>query len=133
MKIIIKAREWVGTPYAHHQSVKGIYCDCVGFLLGVARELGHNIQLDNYDPVPTGNSLTKTLDTYLVKVDRVFPNPGDILCFKTSYRGLPTHVGIATDIGLIHADQRVGKVVETQLGYWKKLIVGYWILGEKDA
>lgn len=131
--IVEIARSWLDTPYAAHQSAKGVFCDCVGFLLGVAKELGHNIEIENYSSVPTGNSLVKILDTHLVRVDRIYPVPGDILCFKTSYRGLPTHVGIATNIGLIHADSRVKKVVETSLGYWERLIVGYWILGEKNG
>jgi NlpC/P60 family putative phage cell wall peptidase len=39
--IITTARSWIGTPYVHQASVKGIGCDCVGLLRGVWRELGN--------------------------------------------------------------------------------------------
>jgi len=33
------ARSWIGTPYVHQASVKGVGCDCLGLLRGVWREL----------------------------------------------------------------------------------------------
>ena len=33
------ARSWIGTPYHHQASVKGVGCDCVGLVRGVWREL----------------------------------------------------------------------------------------------
>src|ERR1700744_6755532 len=33
------ARAWIGTPYVHQASVKGVGCDCLGLLRGVWREL----------------------------------------------------------------------------------------------
>src|SRR5579885_1122973 len=35
--IIAEARSWIGTPYAHQASVKGIGCDCLGLVRGVWR------------------------------------------------------------------------------------------------
>jgi cell wall-associated NlpC family hydrolase len=132
MQVVSIAREWLNTPYADHQSVKGVYCDCVGFLLGVAHEMGHPIKIENYNLIPRGDSLIQELDRHLIQVEQEYPSVGDILCFKTSFRGVPTHVGIATNIGLIHADSRAGKVVETSLGYWERLIVGYWVFPTID-
>ena len=33
------ARGWLGTPYHHQASVKGVGCDCLGLIRGVWREL----------------------------------------------------------------------------------------------
>jgi hypothetical protein len=38
--IIAEARSWIGTPYAHQASVKGIGCDCLGLVRGVWRVNG---------------------------------------------------------------------------------------------
>jgi hypothetical protein len=38
--IVEAARSWVGTPFMHQQSLKGVGVDCVGVILGVGRELG---------------------------------------------------------------------------------------------
>src|SRR4051794_30979579 len=33
------ARSWIGTPYVHQASLKGVGCDCLGLLRGIWREL----------------------------------------------------------------------------------------------
>ena len=35
--ILTEARSWIGTPYRHQASLKGIGCDCLGLLRGVWR------------------------------------------------------------------------------------------------
>jgi NlpC/P60 family putative phage cell wall peptidase len=37
--IVAEARAWLGTPYRHQASVKGIGCDCLGLVRGVWRAL----------------------------------------------------------------------------------------------
>ncbi|MFY8139958.1 MAG: peptidase P60, partial [Caulobacter sp.] len=38
-RIVAAARGWLGTPYRHQASVKGVGCDCLGLVRGVWREL----------------------------------------------------------------------------------------------
>ena len=38
-EIVARARGWIGTPYRHQASCKGVGCDCLGFLRGLWREL----------------------------------------------------------------------------------------------
>ena len=35
--IVAEARAWIGTPYRHQGSLKGIGCDCLGLVRGVWR------------------------------------------------------------------------------------------------
>ena len=37
--IVAAARGWIGTPYRHQASVRGIGCDCLGLVRGVWRDL----------------------------------------------------------------------------------------------
>ena len=37
--IVEAARDWIGTPYLHQASVRGVGCDCLGLLRGVWRTL----------------------------------------------------------------------------------------------
>lgn len=39
MQIVMAARGWIGTPYHHQASVKGVGCDCLGLLRGVWRDV----------------------------------------------------------------------------------------------
>ena len=36
--IVAFARGWIGTPYCHQASLKGVGCDCLGLVRGVWRE-----------------------------------------------------------------------------------------------
>jgi NlpC/P60 family putative phage cell wall peptidase len=38
-QIVAAARGWLGTPYHHQASVKGVGCDCLGLIRGLWREL----------------------------------------------------------------------------------------------
>jgi NlpC/P60 family putative phage cell wall peptidase len=38
-RIITEARGWIGTPYRHQASLKGVGCDCLGLIRGVWRAL----------------------------------------------------------------------------------------------
>ena len=35
--IVAEARSWIGTPYQHQASLKGVGCDCLGLVRGVWR------------------------------------------------------------------------------------------------
>ncbi|QIE54503.1 peptidase [Pikeienuella piscinae] len=39
MRVVTLAREWIGTPYRHQASLKGVGADCLGLIRGVWREL----------------------------------------------------------------------------------------------
>src|SRR5512142_2549425 len=36
-QIVAEARAWLGTPYRHQASLKGVGCDCLGLVRGVWR------------------------------------------------------------------------------------------------
>src|SRR5690606_10394391 len=38
-KAVVEALSWVGTPYRHQASTKGLGCDCLGLVRGVWRAL----------------------------------------------------------------------------------------------
>jgi len=39
-QICAEALSWAGTPYHHGAALKGVGCDCIGFVRGVAAALG---------------------------------------------------------------------------------------------
>ncbi len=38
-RLVAAARTWLGTPYRHQASLRGVGCDCLGLLRGVWREV----------------------------------------------------------------------------------------------
>ena len=37
--IVAETRDWIGTPYRHQASLKGVGCDCLGLVRGVWRNV----------------------------------------------------------------------------------------------
>lgn len=123
-EIVAVARGWIGTPYLHQASVKGVGCDCLGLLRGVWRELrGAEPQaVPPYSPdwaEATGEeTLRDGLARYLEEIAPASIIAGDIALFRMARRGPAKHCGIvaASDgaLTLIHARHN-GRVREEPL------------------
>lgn len=113
--VVRVARAWIGTPYVHQASVKGVGCDCLGLLRGVWRELrgAEPEAVPNYSPDWAEATGAETLYTALSRHLREVPPheiaPGDIALFRMHPRGPAKHCGIVGDRKgmrtLIHARQ----------------------------
>jgi len=111
MKTITEiATEWLGTPWIHNQSVKGIGTDCVGLILGIGKEDGviePDFKLENYHRIPRQNEIIEFCNqqTYLKPIEIL--QPETVLVFKIGK--IAGHVGISIDKDLvIHADNNYG-------------------------
>ncbi len=135
-KAIVKAaRGWLGTPYHHQASLKGVGSDCLGLIRGIWREL--------YGPEPEvmppytqdwgsaigSETLIEAACRHLVKLADVSgAEPGDVLVFRMRDCGVAKHAGVISALPapgprergrarLIHAQEGLG-VVEINLGVW---------------
>lgn len=123
-KIIQTARTWLGTKFHHQGRKKGVGVDCIGLAIGVAREIGINVndRLD-YGREPHDGELEKALLSHLQPCEL---KVGAVALFRIHKE--PQHVGIITDynggLGIIHAYAQARKVVEHNLdGWWKERLV----------
>jgi len=128
--IVLAARSYLGTPFQHQGRLKGIGIDCVGLLVGVARELGiwgDSIDHTAYRRREDGTILMQMLETHLVRKEEGEPlRVGDILAMKHT---VPQHVAIVTesypngDFKIIHALE--AGVVEHRLDTrWRRKVIG---------
>jgi NlpC/P60 family putative phage cell wall peptidase len=129
--IVAEARSWIGTPYRHQASVKGIGCDCLGLVRGVWRAL-HG---DEPEPLPaytpdwaeaTGrDTLLAAAGRHLITIAPDTARPGDVLLFRWR-AGLPAkHAAIVTAPDLMvhaHDGARVAEVVIAP--WWRRRIAG---------
>jgi len=122
--VVKKAREYLGVPFLPSgRSKNGL--DCTGLPAVVYAELGlTNYDIKRYAPTPQKDTfyiqLSKCPD--IVRVfDVTDLQDGDLIIMALpSY---PCHIGIKTDIGMIHSYNKIGKVVEHRLNKtWKKSI-----------
>lgn len=137
-QIVEAGRSWVGTPYKHQGRRKGPHggIDCLGFIWGVAREVGFAVQLPaNYTEHPNGVQLIAGCDDQLVKPERTSLAPGDIAIFFGWSRDEPSHYALIasvpgespTRLTMIHAFSKRQQVVEHGLDdFWMKRFVTFY-------
>jgi NlpC/P60 family putative phage cell wall peptidase len=122
--IVSLARSWLGTPYHHQASLRGIGCDCIGLVRGIWRDL--------YGPEPQRlpaytrdwaegsgrETLLEAARDHLLELRPSEAQPGDVLVFRWRRDMLAKHCAIlSTPTAMIHALE--GAVVsEVSLSPW---------------
>lgn len=129
-QIVATARGWIGTPYVHQASVKGVGCDCLGLLRGVWRELrgAEPEVVPNYSPDWAEATGAETLYTALARILRPVALqdivPGDVALFRMRLRSPAKHCGVVADRKgmrtLIHARQNKRVSEEPFSPLWQK-------------
>lgn len=134
--VIAEARSWLATPFVEQQHAKGIGCDCVGLIGGVAVELGL-VPADfwhvgfrpyhGYAQRPFNAVLERGCREFLIEI--AVAGPGDVVLMR--YGDDPQHLGIVVPyvhggLALVHAMNRGPQAVaEHRLGsVWRDRVVG---------
>lgn len=136
--IVAEARSWIGTPYHHQGSVKGVGCDCLGLVRGVWRALlgpepeaipGYS---NDWGEIGAHESMLAAARRHLIEVDPAEALAGDVLVFRMRAGRVAKHAGIMVGcagpirgrphkggggMGFIHA-QEGGPVCEVTLSPW---------------
>lgn len=132
---VASARGWIGTPYHHGASLRGVGCDCLGLLRGVWREM-RGAEPERAPPYSRDwaeaagrETLLEAACRHLVPVEPPSSErdprsgglpvgPGEVLLFRWR-EGLPAkHCAIASGEGtMIHAHEGAA-VAEVALALW---------------
>lgn len=130
--IVDQARSWLGTPFHHQAATKGVGCDCIGLIAGVAKELGlpeaneffSTPELRSYGRQPDPTLLLTHCERLLTRIDFSEARPGDVLLMR--FKVEPQHFALLTRDNpklILHAYQWAERVVETHLGMnWRSRI-----------
>ena len=124
-----RALGWVGTPYVHQASVRGVGTDCLGLVRGVRRELGlPDVPVSPYAPGwgetdERGEPLLEAARVHLVPVEKREPRTGDVVVFRMLARGPAKHCGIVVSPDrFVHAYSGVGTVVSALSEPWRRRV-----------
>ena len=140
-RIITEAREWIGTPYHHQAMVKGVGCDCAGFVVGVGIRTGALSMTDKeiasysgYGRIPNPNYMRKNMERFLFEIDD--PKTGDIVLIQWRHN-MPMHLAILSEYKnrrtIIHSYRDSGGVVEHNFNdLWDNKVHSFWRYGEID-
>jgi NlpC/P60 family putative phage cell wall peptidase len=122
--IIAAARGWIGTPYRHQASLKGVGADCLGLVRGVWREvMGDEPEMPPaYQPgwAEEGGTeaMAEAARRHLKEIPSTEYEAGDVLLFRWRPHLPAKHAGIASGRArMIHA-QEGAAVTEIALSAW---------------
>ena len=126
--IIAEASSWIGTPYRHQASLKGVGCDCLGLVRGVWRAV---VGAEPETPPPYApdwaesgaDALMDAARRHLVPIGAV--EPGCVLLFRWR-AGLPAkHCAIATSPQtMIHAHDGACVAEVAFRPWWQRHLAG---------
>ena len=134
MSPVTAARKWLGTPYCHQASVRGVGTDCLGLIRGVWRDL-YGFEPETVPNYTEDWAEPQNLELLAQAAERhlsslamtVEPQPGELLLFRMREGAIAKHLGIRASTGnaptFIHAYSGHG-VVESSLSTpWARRIV----------
>lgn len=144
--VVEAARGWLGTPYRHQASVKGVGADCLGLVRGVWREVvGEEPEATppysaDWAEVGGEETLLDVARRWLIEIPAEAARAGDVLLFRMSAGAPMKHCAILSDtdgaeLRIIHAYWGRA-VIESWMGPWwkQRLAAAFrWPVVEGDA
>ncbi|MEJ2623673.1 MAG: NlpC/P60 family protein [Pseudolabrys sp.] len=129
--VVAEARGWIGTPYRHQASLKGVGCDCLGLVRGVWRGVigPEPERAPPYAPdwaeASGRETLAQAAARHLIPIALDAFGPGDVLLFRWR-AGMPAkHAAIVTtESTMVHAHDGAA-VAEVALAPWWRRRLAY--------
>ncbi len=130
-RVVAAALGWVGTPYHHQASRKGVGCDCLGLVRGVWRELFGD-EPETPPPYSRDWAEAGAEDTLLTAARRHLRpvpvsalSPGDVIVFRYRQGALAKHAAIYLgEDRFLHAMEGAGVVTAALTPWWRRRIAG---------
>ena len=129
--VLAEARSWIGTPYRHGASLKGVGCDCLGLVRGVWRAA---IAPEPEAPPPYRpdwaeaggkDALMEAAGRWLTPVSLANAAPGDVLLFRWRSDTPAKHAAIvSSDSTMVHAHDGAA-VAEVAIAPWWRRRLAY--------
>jgi NlpC/P60 family putative phage cell wall peptidase len=100
--IVALARGWLGTPYHHQASLKGVGCDCLGLIRGVyAEACGQPAETPppysrDWAEASLRETMIEAAGRYFTPIDPDAAEPGDVLIFRLRPGAMAKHCAIVT-------------------------------------
>jgi NlpC/P60 family putative phage cell wall peptidase len=127
--IVAEATSWLGTPYRHQASLKGVGCDCLGLLRGVWRAFfdGEPEAMPAYTPdwaeARGAETLAQAAGRHLIAIPVKEAGAGDVLLFRWRANLPAKHAAILVDESrFIHAQQGAAVAMAALSPWWRRRV-----------
>jgi len=136
-RVFAEAESWIGTPYRHGASTRGISCDCLGLVRGIWRALyddepeNPGVYAPDWAEAASGDPLFEAANRHMQRRSDNNPQPGDLLVFRWRSDVAAKHLGImANENRFIHAYEGHHVMASALVPQWRKRIAGIFIFPE---
>lgn len=124
------AKTYIGTPFHHLGRIKEVGIDCIGVILGVAEELKISLiippEAKKYGRKSKHRPLLECMEEQFIWVKKREVGSIVVSWFNSKTKE-PSHLGIVTNVGLIHTNGNLGVVIEEHWSpLWTLRIVEYY-------
>ena len=138
--IVAEARGWVGTPYRHQASLKGVGADCLGLVRGVWRSVigGEPESAPPYTPdwaeALGEETLLSAARRHMPEVAPGLARAGDVLLFRMALGAPAKHAAIVVSEDRILRAYWGRAVCETRLVPWwrRRIAAAFQFPGVED-
>lgn len=129
--ILAEAQTWLGTPYRHQGSRKGVGCDCLGLVRGIWRAVyGREPEAPpaytaDWAEAGTGDPLIEAARRHCAEKPAATMAPGDLIVLRWRPHHAAKHLGIAMPDGrFLHAYEGHAVTVSPLVPQWRRRIAG---------
>jgi NlpC/P60 family putative phage cell wall peptidase len=126
-EIVAEARAWLGTPYRHQASLKGVGCDCLGLVRGVWRgAIGREPErappyVPGWAEATGEETLAAAGFRHLIAVPCDAAMPGDVLLFRWRAHLPAKHAAILTSPAtMVHAHDGAAVAEVAFAPWWRR-------------
>ena len=137
-EVVAEARLWVGTPYRHGSSTRGVGCDCLGLVRGIWRMLygGEPEHIPVYSAdwaeVSPGDPLVQAANRYMVAKHKSEMADGDLVIFRWRDGVAAKHLGIVSaGDRFIHAYEGHRVIESALVPQWRRRIAAVFAFPDR--
>lgn len=137
--IVAEAASWVGTPYRHQASLKGVGCDCLGLVRGVWRAMyGREPEIvPAYTPdwaeAAGCETLAAAAARHMTAVTTADAGTGDLLLFRWRDNLPAKHAAILVGPArFVHAHQGAAVAFAALTPWWRRRLAFAFRFPEVD-
>lgn len=129
--IVRVARGWIGTPYHHQGSVRGVGADCLGLVRGVWREI-YGREAETPPPYSRDWAEAGGVETmlaaaarHLIAIAPAMATTGDVVIFRLRPGTVAKHAAILSGAStMIHAMEGAAACEVPLNAWWRRRIAG---------
>lgn len=129
--VLKEAELWIGTPYRHQSSRRGVGTDCLGLIVGIWRAIYDETPLLPTDYAPdwtigtTDDPLFDAAKQHCHQLPLYEAKAGDLLTFRWSPVLPSRHIALLADEQtIIHAYERHGVLRSSFVPFWRRRVSG---------